>query len=150
MKLAFKSARAEAIEAERTPRRRASRLILLTTIVLWLAAVSAGLWILWGYENTPGVSGKPPVLWPADSRIQRAQDRATLVLIAHPHCPCTRATVGELAAVMAHAQGRLNAFVLFLKPEGFSEDWEKTDLWQSAARIPGVSVISDEGGAEAR
>jgi hypothetical protein len=150
MKLAFKLTRAGEIEAERPSRRQAARLILLTTIVLWLAAVSVGLWILWGYENTPGVSAKPPMVWPADSRIQRARDRATLVIIAHPHCPCTRATVGELAAIMAHAQGRLNAYVLFLKPAGFSEDWERTDLWHSAASIPGVSVLDDDGGAEAR
>jgi hypothetical protein len=51
---------------------------------------------------------------------------------------------------MAHAQGRLTAYVLFLKPAGFSEDWGKTDLWQSAASIPGVNVRIDEGGAEAR
>ena len=150
MKLAFKLTRAHEVEAERPPRRQAARLILLTTIVLWLSAVSVGLSIVWGYENTPGVSAKPPVVWPAESRIQRARDRATLVLIAHPHCPCTRATVGELAALMAHAQGRLNAYVLFLKPAGFSDDWERTDLWQSAASIPGVSVMVDDDGAEAR
>lgn len=58
--------------------------------------------------------------------------------------------MGELAAIMAHAQGRLTAYVLFLKPAGFSEDWEKTDLWQSAASIPGVNVLIDEDGVEAR
>ena len=150
MKLAFKLTRTEESEAGRPPRRRAIKLILITSTVLWLSAVSTGLWVLWGYENTPGVSAKPPVLWPAESGIQRAQGSATLVLIAHPHCPCTRATIGELAAIMAHAQGRLNAYVLFLKPAGFSEDWERTDLWQSAASIPGVHVMTDEDGAEAR
>jgi hypothetical protein len=124
--------------------------ILRTFTVLWLVAVSTGLWILWGYENSPGVGAKPPQLWPADSRIQRPQDRATLVMLVHPHCPCTRATVGELAEIMAHAQGRLNAYVLFLKPAGFAEEWEKTDLWQTAAAIPGVSVMVDDGGLEAR
>jgi hypothetical protein len=150
MRLAFKSARAEELEASQPSRPRALKPVLFTFTVLWLLAVSTGLWILWGYENTPGVTAKPPVLWPVASRIQRPQDRATLVLTVHPHCPCTRATVGELAEIMAHAQGRLNAYVLFLKPAGFSEDWEKTDLWQTAAGIPGVSVMVDDGGAEAR
>lgn len=150
MKLALTLTRAEEIEAERSSRSRALRLILLASTVSWLLVVSTGLWILWGYENTPGAGAKPPVLWPAESRIQRSPDRATLVLIAHPRCPCTRATVGELAEIMAHAQGRLNAYVLFLRPAGFSEDWEKTDLWQTAAGIPGVSVMVDDGGIEAR
>jgi hypothetical protein len=51
---------------------------------------------------------------------------------------------------MAQAQGRVTAYVLFLKPAGSSDDWERTDLWQSAASIPGVSVVVDDGGAEAR
>jgi hypothetical protein len=71
-------------------------------------------------------------------------------MLAHPHCPCTRASIGELASIMAHSQGRLTAYVLFLKPQVFSEDWEKTDLWQSAATIPGVTVIPDDDGREAR
>jgi hypothetical protein len=149
MKL-VKSPRAKEFEAQAPSWRRGIRLILLISAVLWLSAVSTGLWILWGYENTPGISAKPPVLWPTGSRIQRPQDHATLVMLVHPHCPCTRATVGELAEIMAHAQGRLTAFVLFLKPAGFSEDWEKTDLWQTAASIPGVNVMADDGGTEAR
>jgi hypothetical protein len=69
--------------------------------------------------------------------------------LAHPHCPCTRATIGELASIMAHSQGRLTAYVLFLKPAGFSEEWEKSDLWRSAESIPGVTAVIDDEGAEA-
>jgi hypothetical protein len=150
MKLVFKLTRAKETEGERPARRKVIRLILVTSTVLWVSAVSAGLWVLWGYENTPGVGAKPPVLWPNNSGIQRAQGSATLVVMVHPHCPCTRATIGELAAIMAHTQGRLTAYVLFLKPAGFSEDWERTDLWRSAASIPGVNVTIDEDGVEAR
>jgi hypothetical protein len=150
MKLTSISPRTEEIEGQRTPWPRRVRVILLASTVLWLFAVSTGLWILWGYENTPGVSAKPPQRWPAESQIQRAPDRATLIMLAHPHCPCTRASIGELASLMTHSQGRLTAYVLFLKPAGTTSDWEKTDLWQSAESIPGVSAIVDDGGVEAR
>jgi len=46
---------------------------------------------------------------------------------------------------MAQVQGRVTAYVLFVKPPGSAENWEKTDLWQSAANIPGVSVVVDDG-----
>lgn len=150
MKLAFRFSRVTEVEAQSQSSLGQRRLILLAYTILWISAVSAGLWILWGYENTPGDGAKPPVLWPTDSRIQHASDRATLVLMVHPHCPCTQATVAELALIMTRSHGRLTAHVLFLKPAGFSEDWEKTDLWQSAARIPGVNVMIDDGGTEAR
>jgi hypothetical protein len=150
MKLGFKLTRAKETEATRLSRRSGGRLLLFASILVWLLVVSIGLWILWGYENTPGASAEAPRRWPADSRIQPAKDRATLVMLAHPQCPCTRASIGELASLMAHSQGRVTAYVLFLKPSGFVEDWEKTDLWQSAASIPGVNVVADESGAEAR
>jgi hypothetical protein len=130
------------------PRKR-SRLILFSGAIAWLLFVVLGLWLLMGYENTPGVAAAPPVQWPVDSQIQRTPNRATLIILAHPHCPCTRATVGELAAIMAHSQGRLTAYVLFIKPEGVRDDWDMTDLWQSASRIPGVQVIQDVDGGEA-
>lgn len=126
------------------------RLVILSSMTLWLLLAGAGLAVLWDYENTPGAAAKPPALWPVESRIQRARDKATLIMMAHPHCPCTRASIGELALLMAHSQGHLTAYVLFLKPAGFSEQWERTDLWQSAARIPGVKVLIDDEGVEAR
>jgi hypothetical protein len=107
--------------------------------------VGVGLALLWSYENTPGLTTVTPSQWPLDSGIHLATDRATLIMLAHPHCPCTRASIGELARLMAQAQGRVTAYVLFLKPADSPEDWEKTDLWQSAANIPGVNVVVDDG-----
>jgi hypothetical protein len=40
--------------------------------------------------------------------------------------------------------------VLFVHPDAAPADWEKTDLWQSAAAIPGVSVFTDTNGVEAQ
>jgi hypothetical protein len=40
--------------------------------------------------------------------------------------------------------------VLFYTPEGEPAAWARTDLWEHAARIPGVAVAADPGGAEAR
>jgi hypothetical protein len=147
MKL-FKSDCETETEALCPPRSRRG-LVILSSITLWLLVVGIGLSVLLGYENTPGVAAKPLASWPADSQIQRAPGRATLVMLVHPHCPCSRASMGELALLMAQSQGRLTAYVLFLKPAGFSDDWEKTDLWQSAAGINGVKPIVDYDGVEA-
>jgi hypothetical protein len=68
----------------------------------------------------------------------------------HPHCPCSRATIGELAELMTHCQGRLGTTVLVLQPAGMSDAWVHTDLWSSAAAIPGVTVLADGEGREAR
>jgi hypothetical protein len=124
--------------------------ILIAACAVWVMMIGVGLGLLWAYENAPGPVAVPPSQWPADSCIQPAMDRATLIMLAHPHCPCTRASIGELSRLMTQAQDRVTTYVLFLKPAGSSDDWEKTDLWQSAASIPGVNVVVDEGGTEAQ
>jgi len=124
------------------------RLALLSAILLWFVAVGAGLLFLWSYANAPGVAAAAPSRWPTASRIKPAPDRATLVMLTHPQCPCTRASIEELDQLMAHCQGRVNAYVVLMKPHGFADDWVETDLWRHALRIPGVSVLVDEDGTE--
>ncbi|MFN2453211.1 MAG: RedB protein [Pyrinomonadaceae bacterium] len=130
--------------------RRQTRLMLIASGMLWLLLVCGGLGALWSYESAPGVAANPPSRLPADSGIQPASGQATLVMLVHPHCPCTRASIGELALVMAQTQGRVKAYVLFLKPQGFSDEWAKSDLWESATAISGVTAIEDTDGTKAR
>lgn len=126
------------------------KIVLTTACAAWALAIGLGLALLWRYENASGASAAPPAQWPLKSSIPLAADRATLVMLAHPHCPCSRASIGELARLMAQAQDRVTAYVLFVKPKGSSDDWENTDLWQSAERIPGLTVVVDDGAEAAR
>ena len=131
--------------------RRPAKHILVTSFlaVVWLAAVAAGLRVLFHYENTPGAVGARPRVWP-DSQIERALDRPTLVMLAHPRCPCTAASVGELAQIMARLQGKVVASVLFVRPKDAGPEWDDTSLQRSAQAIPGVKVFFDADGVDAR
>jgi hypothetical protein len=115
----------------------------------WAGTAVFGGHALLKYENSPGKVGTVSSSWPADSKVQLANDRPTLVMAAHPQCPCTRASVAELAQVMAHVQGKVQAYVLFYSPRESGADWQNTDLRRTAAQIPGVTVLSDVDGAEA-
>ena len=116
--------------------------------VLWAGFVAGGVRVLLNYESAPGPVAAVPNSWPG-SRVPLAQDRMTLVMLAHPRCPCTRASVGELARIMADVQGQAVAYVLFAKPANAGADWDDTDLRRSAAAIPGVTTLTDDDGAEA-
>lgn len=118
--------------------------------VTWIAAVAFGLGVLLRYESTPGRIGVVAGKWPAASSLPHPGPNPTLVMLAHPHCPCTRASIGELAQIMADTQGKLNAHVLFTKPPGAGADWDDTELRRSAAAIPGATVVTDADGSEAR
>jgi hypothetical protein len=130
---------------------RVKRLALGAAGLLWLAALAAALSILLTYDNTPGaVAHAAPASWPAEAGLPRIPGQPTLVMLVHPKCPCSRASVGELAVLLAQASRSLTTHVLFYKPEGVSDDWHSTDLWRSAAAIPGVTPRIDEHGTEAK
>lgn len=127
-----------------------NRTILSAAILLWASLTCAGIGLLWNYESAPGAAAAARERWPAESRLRPAADRATLVMLAHPRCPCTRASLGELARLLARARGRAEAYVLFVKPTDSPDGWEQTDLMGEAAAIPGVTVVRDDEGVEAR
>src|SRR5664279_1563711 len=109
------------------------RRILATSLltITWVAAVAFGVRTLFNYENTPGSLGASSETWPA-VKIERATDRPTLVMLAHPHCPCTAASVDELAQIMARLDGKVAAYVLLVRPVGAGLDWDDTALRRSA------------------
>jgi hypothetical protein len=131
------------------PAKRGARAALVAAFLVWLAVVVTGLGQLWVYAETPGPSATPPDPWPAASHIVRDTHRPLLLMFLHPQCPCSRASVGELALLMAHVQGQVTVKVLVYRPVTQEPDWEHTDLWTSAAAIPGVQVATDVTGSEA-
>ena len=122
---------------------------LALLVAVWAATVAGGLLWTARYKATAGTTGTVALAWPAGSALARATDRSTLLMFVHPRCPCTRASIRELGELMAHAAARLKTYVLNLKPRGTPDGFERSDLWASAARIPGVEVLADAAGAEA-
>ncbi len=105
--------------------------------------------MIWAYDNTPGIAATSPNQWPADAPLRPAADRPTLVVFAHPQCSCTRASLGELAEALARARTRPKTYVVFLKPSGFADGWEKTGLWELASALPDTTVVRDDDGRAA-
>jgi hypothetical protein len=113
---------------------------------VWALAVGAGLCALGAYAATAGMPAEPPASWPAHARLELSPDAHTLVMVAHPRCSCTRASIAELARLMTRLSGTTRGYALFVRPEGMPSGWERTDLWQSAAHIPGITVVADPVG----
>lgn len=127
-----------------------SRIRILFFATLWMGLVSFGVAKLLVYQYTPGESRQPPGRWPSQSGLARYPGRPTLVILAHPKCPCTAATLSELARIMAECGGRLTVHVLFLKPAGSGDDWNDTTTFRAAHALPGVQVGRDDAGRKAR
>ena len=133
----------------RTLTRNRGTILMWLGAALWFGAVLAAMAWMTNYSFRPGPEIIAREDWPNESLIKQDVSQPTLLLFAHPRCPCTRATLEELARLTARCQGRFTTQVWFTKPVGVSDDWMQTDLWRTAEKIPGVSVHVDEAGREA-
>jgi hypothetical protein len=129
--------------------RRRRAMVWTVLVVLWLCSVGTGLAWLMAYDNTPGMIADAPAGWPAGSALARDPAGPTLIVLAHPRCDCTRASISELAELLARVRQRPRTFVVFIRPGGVNGAWENTSVWDQATEIPGVTVIRDDNGAEA-
>lgn len=120
-----------------------------TAIALWVLANGGAFAALTQYKGVGGAIGEVPASWPPESRLELADDRPTMIFAAHPRCACTRASIAELARLVSEVKAQIRIHVLFVRPEGVSDEWMSTDTWDSAKIIPGADVREDAGGAEA-
>lgn len=119
-------------------------------MVLWALGVTAALVLLTHYKATPGEQAAAPEAWPQQTALVREGSRAELLLFAHPRCACTRATVTELAKLLPKLDGRARVRVLFAEPEGTAPGFSAGELFERAKAIPGVQVLVDRDGVEAK
>jgi hypothetical protein len=141
----------DTLAAPQRPEGRASQRWLVAALAVWVVLVAGGFFALWRYKAAaaaPSETGAPAA-WPLESRLQRSPDRATLILFAHPKCPCTHASVTELARLLARMHERVEARVAIVRPASAPADWDDTELVARAVSIPGATVSRDEGGVEA-
>lgn len=116
-------------------------------VTAWLTALG---WLYsWfvSYESVPGPTPQAPASWPRNCDYKRIPGYYSLILFAHPRCPCTRASVHELAKLMSKNKN-LKAHVFFLKPKNLPANWANTALYDEASKIPGVSVSVDNDAAQ--
>lgn len=118
--------------------------LIVVAVVLWFGAVAAGFAAWERYDATPGNSLQPklPQRHPATGRWE-------LTMFTHPRCPCTRASLTELREILRRTHTDLDTRIVFVRPKGVAPDWERGELWDSAAEIPHVRVDCDMNGMEA-
>lgn len=124
--------------------------VVAIALAVWIPSVAYGFSVLWRYSMTPGHPASPPSKWPSQVAITRHPTQATLLMFAHPQCGCSKASLGELEIIMARAPEKIRVNVMFYAPQGEAASWVKSDLWETAEKIPGVTVIQDTGNNIAR
>ena len=116
----------------------------------WCSAVALGFGIVALHGAEAGQGARAPAHWPAEAAIARDAASPTLLVVIHPKCPCSRATVRELERLLARNTRPLRTVAVFVRPGGTPDGWERGDLYEAARAIRGVEVFVDVAGKTAR
>lgn len=112
----------------------------------WLGLCGLGTGVLWSYGQQAGDPGLPGDAWALDDALPLASDRPTLVMFAHPKCPCSAASLSAIERLTARHEGRLASVLVLFEPDGADASWREGGLWRRARSIPGLSTVTDSGG----
>ncbi len=108
--------------------------------LLWLTVVVAACGVWERYDATPGNTGGP---------VKTLADAGTgwrLTVFLHPHCPCSRESVRQAAALAGECpQVTVNA--QFVRPAGTAPGWERGEVWAEAERLGLMATCDSDGGA---
>ncbi|HEY9757540.1 MAG TPA: hypothetical protein V6C97_20395 [Oculatellaceae cyanobacterium] len=127
-------------------------IVLVSLAVLWVCSI-AGFGYLIRYDMEEGSTGVVAAGWPSQTPLSLEGQGNTLVVFLHPQCPCSMATVTELAKVVDHyraplkiyadiANSYLDSKTKQLKCVGESQPGA-TRLVKYVSEIPGVQLVSD-------
>jgi len=95
---------------------------------------------------SPGAAGPTPLVWPDDAHLALDHAAPTVLLFAHPKCPCTRATIRQLASLPPAARPRVT---LVLSGPAVDPD-ASAPLADLARETLRADVVLDRSGEEAR
>jgi hypothetical protein len=71
--------------------------------------------------------------------------RPTLLIFLHPRCPCSRASLDELAIILDRCGDRVSAHAVVFRPRPDRGDWLPSPVDAALAEIPGLVVHPDRG-----
>ena len=121
-----------------------------TIVVAWIAVLITSLLAVAAWENRPGDWSTTQASWPASSSLSRASGSYTLLLFAHPDCPCTLASLDEIERILSKRRDRLDAQCVFSTVDDDANGTRASDGWERAAKVPGLRLVLDPHCAEAR
>lgn len=130
-------------------KRRILILSLLAAGALWVTTIAMAFDAIRRFEVTPGLPASAPRMWPASTVVPRTPGTWSLVMLVHPHCSCSRASMQELGAIIEKAPHDVQTTVLVYRPHEMPAGWERTSVYDAATRLHRTRVLIDEDGAEA-
>jgi len=90
---------------------------------LWGLVVSIVFFSMVKYQNSASVVFEHPQELPQQFAMSEGRD--VLIMALHPHCPCSRASLGEMQKLQTKLDEKVRVVVLVYIPDGQDKEWSE-------------------------
>lgn len=97
------------------------------------------------YDGTPAPTAATKPDWPQKAALAPAEEGSTVLLFAHPACPCTGASLHNLRESLSRSNSPYKLYIVFSRPAAFPANEASRKLRQAAQAIPNVHIVEDKG-----
>jgi len=118
----------------------------LLVFLVWLGLIVIGYTWLFRYSFVAGEASTSPGSIPHVLASPGSSSRWQVFLALHPHCPCSLATVRELAKILTRAADVSVVTVLMYKPSNEPDGWLEGRLLDECRRMNCRIRPDPEGG----
>ncbi|MFO0945953.1 MAG: RedB protein [Planctomycetota bacterium] len=117
---------------------------------LWLGFLGWSASLLFQFDNAAGEVASNPRQWPDSSPIVPERGSWNLLLVLHPQCSCSRASLAELDAILSAARPRPKVHLIAYRPVNGKETWQDSVPYRAFAGNANATVFEDFDGKESR
>lgn len=121
----------------------------LILVCLWLGGLAVGVALVIDHDTRPGQANDGRLQWPAGTSLRLSPTGKTLLMFLHPRCPCSQASVTELAQLLQNEQPRPRLYVV-VPHENLAGPDEVSRALEPVAALDDLSVVMDPEGTETR
>jgi hypothetical protein len=110
--------------------------------------VLAGLFYGRDFDHTAAPQHTFAKQWPASTQCTLDSVKPTLLMFIHPKCPCSGASLIELADLKRRIGDRVQIQLVYLQPAGAPWECEETKHWVFGRELDPDSPFKDVAGEE--
>jgi hypothetical protein len=119
-------------------------------IAAWAVVIAGGALAVAEHDVTPGPPAAAHLSDAAPAGLGLVSGTWNIVMFIHPRCPCSAASLAELAGLSARCGDRLHTSIVIFRPTDKPDRWVHTPTYEAATHLAGATVKFDEDAAIAR
>src|SRR4051812_5871669 len=109
---------------------------LPVAVALWATAAALLFAVYVNHDLRPGAAARALGDWPEGSALAHSTEHDTLIMFLHPFCPCSKASVAQLNAVIRQLEHPPSVTFVMVRARGLDDASQSSPLLPLIEQLP--------------